>query len=294
MRTPVLINRAGGSAAARNDVAAEAQAAFEAAGIDAQIELIDGGECEVRARAIAERGDPLLVVGGGDGTISAAAGAIAGTSTRLGILPLGTLNHFARDLGIPPALEEAAALIASGAERSVDLAEVNERVFINNSSIGLYPLLVSDREAQQQRLGRRKQVAMAVAAARTLLRFSSKRLRLTVNDRSAVVDTPLLFVGNNVYRLELPGAGTRERLDGGELCVMVLRRKSRWGFFAAVFRSLLGRGRSTDIAVIGDVQHLRVDSPRRALRISLDGETALMQVPLVYRIRPKALTVIAP
>ena len=85
-------------------------AALAAAGIDAEIELVEGGECAVRCRAIAERGDPLLIVGGGDGTISAAAVALAGTETELGILPLGTLNHFARDLGIPADLDEAAAI----------------------------------------------------------------------------------------------------------------------------------------------------------------------------------------
>ena len=85
------------------------------------------------------------MVGGGDGTISAAASALVGTETRLGILPLGTLNHFARDLGIPTKLEDAAKLIAERRDRKVDVAEMNGRIFINNSAIGLYPLLVVDR-----------------------------------------------------------------------------------------------------------------------------------------------------
>ena len=107
---------------------------------------------------LAERGDELLIVGGGDGTISAAASALVGTETRLGILPLGTLNHFARDLGIPTDLDEAAKLIAAGAERRVDVAEMNGRIFINNSAIGLYPLMVVDRDVQRKRL-RPKQAA---------------------------------------------------------------------------------------------------------------------------------------
>src|SRR6476661_7433687 len=120
----------------------------------------------------------LLNLGGGDGTISAAASAVVGTETVLGILPLGTLNHFARDLGIPADLDEAAKLIASGKDRRVDVAEMNDRIFINNSAIGLYPLMVRDRDVQRKRLGRSKRLAMIVASVRTLARFNHQRLTL--------------------------------------------------------------------------------------------------------------------
>ena len=113
----ILVNGKGGAASRDPDIAKTVAAALAAAGLKAKVELIDGGECEVRAKAIADRGDKLVVVGGGDGTISAAASALLGTKTALGILPLGTLNHFARDLGIPTEVEEAAALIAKGKPR---------------------------------------------------------------------------------------------------------------------------------------------------------------------------------
>ena len=95
---PVLINSGGGAASADPDIAKTVEAALREAGVAARVELLTGDDCTVRLSALAERGDPLVVVGGGDGTISAAASALAGTKTRLGILPLGTLNHFARDL----------------------------------------------------------------------------------------------------------------------------------------------------------------------------------------------------
>src|SRR5206468_9364651 len=158
----VLLNRGGGTVAGDPQIPDKAVAALNNAGLEAEVELIDGGDCEVRCRAIAERGDGLLIVGGGDGTISAAASALVGTETRLGILPLGTLNHFARDLDIPTDLDEAARLIASGKERRVDVAEMNGRIFINNSAIGLYPQMVVDRDLQQRRLGRSKRLAMIV------------------------------------------------------------------------------------------------------------------------------------
>jgi diacylglycerol kinase family enzyme len=136
-RVPVLLNRDGGALAADPTLADRVAEALKSAGDDAELELLSGGDCAVRCRAVAERKDPLLIVGGGDGTISAAASALAGTDTLLGVLPLGTLNHFARDLKLPTDLDEAAKLIAAGKDRRVDIGEMNGRVFINNSAIGL-------------------------------------------------------------------------------------------------------------------------------------------------------------
>jgi diacylglycerol kinase family enzyme len=290
VKAHILINRGSGSVGAKLAI----EQALDSAGIEGGVRLLHGHQLQDAASKAVNEGVDLVVAGGGDGTVSCIAGAVAGSGTALGVLPLGTLNHFARDLGIPLDLGEAAKLIATGNRRAVDVGEVNGRPFVNNSAIGVYPLMVSDRDRQQEELGRRKRLAMAIAVARTLLRFSSRRLMLTVNDHKARVDTPLLFVGNNRYSLELPGAGTRERLDAGELCVIVLRRKSRWGFCAAAIRSLIGRERPADIVQLDDVRTLRVDSARPRLTVSVDGETARMETPLNYRIRPKALKVIAP
>ena len=294
MPVPVLLNRGGGAVAVDGGIADKVKTALSGAGIEAQIELIDGGECEVRARAICERGDSLLIVGGGDGTVGAAASALVDTDTQLGILPLGTLNHFARDLGIPTGLDDAARLIASGGERRVDVAEVNDRIFINNSAIGLYPLMVVSRDLQRKRLGRSKRLAMLVASARTLARFGHQRLTLTVNQQQARVDTPLLFVGNNDYRLDLGAPGRRESLDDGTLCVLVMRKKTRAGFLAASVRALFNRTRADDMVRLDGVERLRVDSRRSHLAVSLDGEVVRAIPPLDYRIRKKALRVIAP
>jgi YegS/Rv2252/BmrU family lipid kinase len=290
MKTTIVVNRGAGTVPDR----ATLEQALKAAGIDGEIHWCKKGKLERLAREAAKSGAELVIAGGGDGTLSCVAGQLAGSDTALGILPLGTLNHFARDLGIPLDLNEAAKLIASGTTRQVDVAQVNGRVFINNSAIGLYPLIVRERKAQQRHLGLKKTTALALAAVRTFTRFSSRRLTLTANDHKAQVDTPLLFVGNNRYRLEMPDAGSRPRLDGGELFVAVLRRKSRLGFLAASLRALFGHQRPRDIAELKDVRELRVDSSHAAITISLDGETALMEAPLEYRIRPRALRVVAP
>jgi len=291
---PVLINRGGGAASADPNIAGKVERALREAAIDADVELISGGDCAVRCRAIAERGDPLVIVGGGDGTIGAAASALVGTESVLGILPLGTLNHFARDLGIPTELSEAVKLIAARKERRVDVAEMNDRIFINNSAIGLYPLMVLDRDLQRKRLGRSKKLAMIVASARTLARFGHQRLMLTVNDEKERVDTPLLFVGNNDYRIDLAAPGRRESLDDGQLSVMVMRKKTRAGFIAASIRALFNRTRENDMEQIGGVERLRVSSRRSAIPVSLDGEVVSAAPPLDYRIRKAALRVIAP
>jgi len=293
MSISVLLNRGGGTIAADPSIADKVAAMLKAAGIDAEIELIDGGDCEVRAKAAAERGDKLVIVGGGDGSISAAASALVDSKTALGVLPLGTLNHFARDLGIPADLDEAAKLIAAGHERRVDVAEMNGRIFINNSAIGLYPLMVRDRDVQQKRLGRSKRLAMLVASVRTLARFNHQRLTLTVNDEKARVDTPLLFVGNNDYRLDIGAAGQRESLDDGQLSVLVMRKNTRRGLIAASIRALFNRAREDDMVSLENVQRLRVESHRGQLSVSLDGEVVRETPPLDYRIRKAALRVIA-
>ena len=283
----VILNRNKGD---RGKVAA----ALEAAGIEAAIEAVEGDAIEQRSRAALGQGARLIIVGGGDGSISAAAQALADSDASLGILPLGTLNHLARDLGLPRDLTEAAKVIASGRPRAIDVAEVNGRIFVNNAAVGLYPLMVVDREAQQQRLGRSKRLAMLVASLRTLLRFHHQRLTLSADGGDARVDTPLLLVGNDDYRLAVPGAGRRERLDGGRLSLFVLRKKHVPGFLAAVARALVGLTRDNDMLRIAGVERLSVDSRRSGVRLALDGEPVDLRPPLEFRIRPKALKVIVP
>jgi diacylglycerol kinase family enzyme len=167
-------------------------------------------------------------------------------------------------------------------------------LFVNNSAIGLYPLFVADREGQQK-LGRSKRLAMFVAGLRTLLRFHHHRLTLTVNEgRSRTIETPLLFVGNNDYRLDLGGAGQRDSLSDARLDVIVMRRIGRAGFFLAMIRALAGRSLPGDMIKLDDVQRLTVASRRSCLTVSVDGETQRLAPPLAYRIVPAALRVVAP
>jgi len=287
MEAAVILNRNKGG---RDQVAA----VLSNVGVAATVEAVDGDAIRARAEAAVKAGARLVIVGGGDGSVNSAAEAIAGTDATLGILPLGTLNHLARDLGIPFDIDKAATVIAAGQTRSIDVAEVNGRTFVNNAAIGLYPLMVLDRELQQQRLGRSKRLAMLVASLRTLARFHHQRLQISADGGEARIETPLLFVGNNDYRLALPAAGKRDHLDDGQLCVMVMRKKSVSGFLAAMTRALLGIQRPDDMVRLDGVTHLRVDSARSAVTLALDGETLAIKPPLEFRIRRGALKVNAP
>ena len=164
---------------------------------------------------------------GGDGTVNAVAAALAGTSTPMLVLPAGTLNHFARDLGVPLDPAEAALLVRDGVRRKVDVAEVNGRVFVNNSSIGAYPLAVALRERLQDQGAGGKWSAMARASLRTFRRFPTLRVHIDGDDGEVDLETPFVFVGNNAYGGEGVAASERARLDGGRLGVLTAEATTR-------------------------------------------------------------------
>lgn len=294
MRVRVIANRDGGAFIRDGKLAGRVGAALDAAGVDADVRLVPGGDiADAFADAAQANGLDAVVAAGGDGTISRAAGHLAGTDRPLGILPLGTLNHLARDAGIPADLDAAAAVIAAGHARPIDVAEVNGRVFVNNSGVGLYPDMVRFREAEQGR-GRSKRWAMLSAASRALRSFRRRRLWISAPGVETPIRTPLLFVGNNRYRASLFALGRREALDQGELSLHAVRAKNRAHLFWAGLRGLVGRlDQQRDFVTLYATQAtISSDSPR--LTISADGETFSMETPLEYRIRPKALRLIAP
>jgi len=296
MKVRVIVNRHGGTLkASKHDAEAPLRKAFAAAGVEAEIRLTEPEDLdEALGEAAEASGLDAVVAGGGDGTLSCAAGHLAGTDRPLGILPLGTLNHLARDAGIPTELDEAAAVIAAGHVRAIDLAEVNGRIFVNNSSVGLYPHMVRLREAEQERTGRGKRLAMLSASLATLRHFRRHRLWISAEGIEAPIHTPLLFVGNNRYEVNLFALGKREALDAGELCIYAVRARSRAGLFWAGIRGVFGRLDQQRDFVTAYVREAEVSSDRAAMIVSADGETVRLDMPLRYRILPKALKLIVP
>ena len=268
---------------------------FAARDFDARIRLARSGSevGELTRRALSDR-ISLIVAGGGDGTINAVASEIVGTDRALGVLPLGTLNHFAKDLQIPLDLEGAARNIMEGRVARVDVGEVNGRIFLNNSSLGLYPRIVRHREKQQERLKRGKWPAFLWAAVTMLRRYPFLDVRLSTETRDLVRRTPFVFIGNNEYEMENFNIGARACLDAGKLSLYVAQRTGRLGLLRFAWRALFGGLRNEkDFDALCCTQ-VSIETRRRRLHVATDGEVTIMATPLDYRVRPGALRVIVP
>ncbi len=288
----VIINAAGGSFV-ENDTEEAIRTAFSEVDLDVNIHLaFSGDELSSLAEKAASGDSEIIVGGGGDGTLALIANAVYKAGKTFGILPLGTLNHFSKDLGIPQDIPGAVAVISLNHTRSIDLGEVNGRIFINNSSIGLYPRIVRHREAQQERLGRGKWYAAFLAAVRVFSRSPFYRVRFHLDGHSFLRKVPFVFVGNNLYQMDLYNIGTRETLDKGKLSVYFLHRGGRWGVVKLLFRTLIGRLKQwRDFEEI-ETEEITIDTRKTKIMVALDGEVVIMETPLEYRIVPKALKVL--
>jgi YegS/Rv2252/BmrU family lipid kinase len=289
----VIIN-AGSGFSDKEDVRRQLIKMFEAAGIAADISLAETGDDIVElARAAAGDDWSTIVVGGGDGTINAVASALIGSEKILGVLPLGTLNHFAKDLGIPLDLEGAARVVISGHTRAVDVGEVNGRTFLNNSSLGLYPMIVRERK-RKQRQGSAKWPAFVWAAIAAFRRYPFLNVSLMAEGKHYRLKTPSVFVGNNKYVMEGFNIGRREHLDEGQLSVYITNRAGRWGLLRLAVRALLGHLREEKdfLALLTD--ELEIRTRHKRLRVAFDGEVDTLEVPLLYSVRPRVLRVTVP
>lgn len=280
-----------------NSEAGTADAACEALARERcfQVERIAPADLAARVRRALDAGARRILIAGGDGSIATAARELRGSACELAILPAGTLNHFAQDLGLPTDLGEAAHIATGSVTRCIDVAEVNGRLFLNTSSVGVYVTFVRTRERLERRLG--YWLASAVAALRILARLRSFRVTLEVNGVEHEYVTPLVFIGVGERELRLPTLGAR--VEGGRsgLHVMVVRSRTG-GRMLALALAAAARGLR---AVSGTpamrsfiVDHLRIE-PRRFVpggRVALDGELMPLEPPLEYHFIPQGLKVV--
>lgn len=294
IRTTVIINAAAGAGYTAEWAAGLAEK-FRAGGLDAHVTLAQSGAEIVTAaqHAAAER-VPIVVAGGGDGTVNAVASALVGTDSLFGVLPLGTLNHFAKDVHIPLELDDAIHNIVAGHSIKVDTGVVNDRIFLNNSSLGIYPDIVRNRERQQRRLGRGKWFAFGWAAMAALRRYPFLHVRLSLNNKEHMRSTPFVFIGNNEYLMEGFNIGVRECLNAGQLSLYVAQRPGRLGLLRLAVHALFGRLRQAKDFDAVMAKDILIETRHKRIRVATDGEVTVMDTPLQYRIQPRSLHVIVP
>src|SRR5262249_39459964 len=272
IKAAVLVNISAGVARARaaKDATevARVEDAFARASIAVEVRGVVPARLPEAVKTAAASDADVIVIGGGDGTVSAAAQLLTGGKKPMGVLPLGTLNHFARDLGISTDLDEAVRTIATGHVREVDVGEANGRVFVNNCSIGLYPHVVRGREELRHRYGQGKWIAMLQAAVAVLRRYPVVAVTLRVDGRAASFRTPFVFVGNNAYGMSLYALGRRERLDAGELGLYLSRDGGRLGLLRLALLALLGRLEQDRDFRSRLVPAVEVETGRRLLRVA--------------------------
>jgi YegS/Rv2252/BmrU family lipid kinase len=267
---------------------------FAAGGVDSDVSLAESGDEVARlAKQAADHNWTVVAAGGGDGTINTVASHLIDSEKILGVLPLGTLNHFAKDLKIPTELDLAAQTILSGDVAKVDVGEVNGRIFLNNSSLGLYPTIVRERE-KKQKLGAGKWPAFLWAAVAAFRRFPFLDVQLSADGKEFRRRTPFVFIGNNEYLMERFSIGGRECLDKGQLSVYIGHRTGRWGLLRLALRALFGHLSNDKDFLALCTTEVTIQTRHKHLRIAFDGEVDVMKTPLNYRVIPGALRVMVP
>jgi YegS/Rv2252/BmrU family lipid kinase len=285
----VIYNPHSGNADLLDDI----KKAFTAHGAEPEYIPITSKHLNRSLREASQKRDTTVVVAGGDGTINAAVALLHTTSCRLGIIPAGTLNHFARALGIPSDPERAIAIIQKGKQRQVDVGTVNKHVFVNNSSIGFYPHSLRTRDAYDERIG--KWPAAFVGFVRAAIRPRHYRVEITIDGKQHTFRTPFVFIGNNEYKRTQPDFGERTSLDSGKLAVYIIKASTALPIIRMFAHALLTQKRHTqDFAVyLPNTCTIRTRH-RRNMNVACDGEVLSLHTPLHYRSEHKSLRVIVP
>jgi diacylglycerol kinase family enzyme len=297
MRAILLLNPAAGRLKNNRSLADPVswRRRFETAGIDADVWIAPAADLAEAARRAADSDADCVVVAGGDGTLRTVAEVLAGGKMPLGVLPAGTLNHFARDIGMPQDLDAAVRALADARPDRIDVGELNGRLFVNNSSVGIYSQMVLLRDAQRPSSPRHKLFAMLWASWRVLRRFPRLMANVQLETGEDVTRTvPLILISNNPYETGWPRLGRRSELGSGRLGVYVVCCSTRgqllWCALQAV-RNRLDRVPAVESFLAPSVT---IETRRSSVPVSLDGEVMHLVPPLRYRCRPRELLVLRP
>jgi len=270
----------------------EAEELAAAAG-EAGLEVVRlGRELDVPAM-VRERmrdGKRLFVAAGGDGTVNCVIQALVHSDAVLGVIPMGTFNHFARDAGVPMAWREALDVALTGTTRQVDAARANDRFFVNNIAMGLYPELVARREERGREYPRWK--ARLYAAYAKLQKYPHVTVTLESEHHQMAVRTHVLMVSNNTYDLSRIGIDApRSTLEEGRLSVYWLPHLPRVSLMRFIAHYIAGRVREAPGFRSFRTSRMKVHASKKHLRVGVDGELFTFHMPLVITIAPQSLLV---
>lgn len=281
MKVVLLHNPRSGTAPSLKDL----RRYFKQASIDISVEIAIQDGFERKLKRHLRKGQIIAAVGG-DGTMSTVAQLMKSTDAILAPLPGGTLNHFTKDLGINQDLEKAIQAMTVAAPRRIDYAMVNDRVFINNSSIGLYPSSLQSRARIEDKFG--KWPAAVIGSIRAWLQY--RLYNVTVGGKD--VSTPFIFIGNNDYHIEHSVNNGRKYVDKGMLSIYTITATSRWEFLKLIGRALTGKLADVPELQTYKTTEVTIHSRHDSLRVAYDGEFTRLQPPLTYKIVPGGLKII--
>lgn len=289
----IVLNKKSGAREA-DELEREIVEAFEDRGWGVDIARISNGEVEQAAQRALQSQADIIVAAGGDGTICGVAASLANTGRPLGIIPAGTFNYFGRSLGLPQDVRGAVDVIVDGRIATLDTATINDQLFLNNASLGVYAAILKTREGIYHRWGRSRiaaywSVLKALAAFRAPL-----HLEITVDGEERRLRTPLVFAINNAFQLEQMGLGGRDCIAAGKLVLLVAPPASRWGLVRHAVALALGVARrETDYELMCG-KDIRIKMRRRFKYVARDGELSRMKGPFHLRTAPEALRVVVP
>jgi diacylglycerol kinase family enzyme len=287
----LVINAASGKAKRGNELKTLVAAAIKHKNLDIHLLQAHDNVEQIVKQAI-KKGASTIGVAGGDGTINSVASALVETGVPLVIIPFGTLNHFARDIGVSSKIEEALALFETGQLLTIDVGEVNGHYFLNNSSVGIYSRLVKEREKHEQRLG--KWLAFAVAGWYVLRHPRLVHIKLDIGGQTQDLKVGLIFFSNNQADTSPLTAGHRPRLDRQVLDTFVVKASTPWEMFGVARNFLRNRLEQSPLVTRTEISEATVYTEHHRLRVACDGEVRVINSPLNYRIHPAALVVKVP
>lgn len=288
----VLANPGSGRASRDGTAIPKAMAVF---GPDVPLRRLTEGQTFADAvkQALAD-GYTTIVAAGGDGTVTGIAQALLGTDASLAILPLGTFNFVSRGLRLSEDPEAAAKAILAGHPHRISVGTVNDQLFLNNVSLGLYPRILSEREAMYAKFGRFRVLAYWTVLA-TILRVQRKpSFVIETEEGTRTLRTPLIFIARSAYQLERFGLSGADIISDDRFAVFIARTGSRWHLMKVAFH--LARKRlipGTDVELFS-AHRLTIRTPHRRPRVAFDGEKRRMLAPLTFEIHPDALSIIIP